>query len=162
MKIIDKIKIYFYISVFFMFLMSVSILFMPSAVEQEVQKGLYLMLIGSTFWISLIIGYVFVILANIKRKKFIMDEYDGNLSMNCHIGIITFFDNLPSSVADVTMIFSFILFIIIDFTSIRYSFVAYVLLAVLVFSLNMHCMLNGRIYKIMKFRGNQTLMNKEM
>lgn len=72
---------------------------MPSAVEYQEQSGIYLVIVGSVFWISAIIGYLFVILANIKRREFITDKYDGNLSMNCRIGIITFFDNVPATVA---------------------------------------------------------------
>lgn len=162
MRIVNRTKIYFYLSVFFLLMMSMSILFMPSAVEHQEQSGTYLILVGSTFWVSAIIGYLFVMLANIKRREFIIDKYDGNLSMNCRIGVITFFDNVPATVADVTMISSFILLVIINFTSMRYSFIVYVLLAMFVFSLNMHCLFNGRIYKVTKFRRVQTSMNKEM
>ena len=109
-------------------------------------------LIGLVFWISAIAGYVMIAMANSERKWFINRKVDGNVKMNCRPGIAEFFSNVPATVADVTMIMSFLLFVIIGFTEWKYEYISYILLFLLVFSLHMHCMFNGRIYKATKYK----------
>lgn len=152
MKSIQKIKRLFCFAVVFQFLMSLSILLMPIAVQMGQQNRRMVVLIGAVFWLSAIAGYVIVAMANSERKRFIRHKVDGNIKMNCRPGIAEFFTNVPATVADVTMIMSFLMFVIIGFTKLRYGYISYILLFLLVFSLHMHCMFNGRIYKATKYR----------
>lgn len=152
MKSIQKIKTFFGFAVVFQFLMSASILVMPTAVQLGQQDRKMTILIGLAFWLSAITGYVLVGVANSERKWFIDYKVDGNVKMDCRSGIAEFFTNVPATIADVTMIMSFIMFVIINFTKWRYEYIAYVLLFLLIFSLNMHCMFNGRIYKTTKYK----------
>lgn len=152
MKSIQKIKRLFWFAVVFQFLMSLSILLMPIAVQMGQQNRRMAVLIGAVFWLSAIAGYVIVAIANSERKRFIRHKVDGNIKMNCRPGIAEFFTNVPATVADVTMIMSFLMFVIIGFTKLRYGYISYILLFLLVFSLHMHCMFNGRIYKATKYR----------
>ena len=152
MKSIQAIKQFFWFAVLFQFLMSVSILLMPMAVQMGQQDRKMTVLIGLVFWISAIAGYVLAAMANSERKWYIKHKVDGNVNMNCRPGIAEFFTNVPATVADVTMILSFLMFVIIGFTEWKYEYVSYILLFLSVFSLHMHCMFNGRIYKTTKYK----------
>ena len=90
--------------------------------------------------------------ANKERIRYISKQPNDDLSMGCRVGIMNFFSNIPSTVADVSMIMSFILFIIIIFTEHNNSYLSYVLLFILILSLNMHGLFNGRIYKTIKIK----------
>ncbi len=152
MRSVRKIKRLFWFAIVFLFMMSASILLMPKAVEMGEQDKSLVALIGMMFWTSAITGYVLIALANSERKWFIYHKVDGDVKMDCLPGIATFFTNVPATVADVTMITSFLVFVVINFTSRRYDYISYVLLFLLVFSLNMHCLFNGRIYKTTKYK----------
>ena len=152
MRSIQKIEQLFWFAIVFQFLMSLSFLFMPMAVQMGQQNRKMTVLIGLVFWLSAIVGYVMVAMANSERKWFIKRKVDGNVKMNCRSGITEFFTNVPATVADVAMIMSFLMFVIIGFTKWRYEYISYVLLFLLVFSLHMHCMFNGRIYKATKYK----------
>lgn len=132
MRSIQKIRRLFWFAVVFIFLMSASILLMPIAVKMGEQDRKMTVLIGVVFWLSAIAGYVLIAMANTERKWFIIRKIDGNVKMNCHPGIATFFTNVPATVFDVTMILSFLMLIIINFTDWRNEYVTYVLLFLMV------------------------------
>ena len=152
MNSIQRIKRLFWLAVMFQFLMSVSILLMPMAVQMGQQDRKMTVWIGLVFWISAIAGYLLIAMANSERKWFINRKVDGNVKMNRRPGFAEFFTNSPATVADVTMILSFLMFVIVGFTEWKYEYISYILLFLLVFSLHMHCMFNGRIYKATKFK----------
>lgn len=152
MNSVYKIKKLYWFAVAFLFLMSASILIMPMAVRMAEEDGIMDVLIGCVFWISAIAGYTLLAIANSERRWFIKYKTDGDIKMGCFPGIISFFTNVPATVADVTMIASCLLFAIISSTSHGNDYVSYVLLFLLVFSLHMHCLFNGRIYKSTKFK----------
>ena len=150
MKNIRKIKLFFWFAVLFQLLMSVSILLMPIAVQMGQQYRKMTILIGLVFWISAIAGYVMTVIANLERKWYIKQKVDGNVKMNCRAGITHFFENVPATIADVIMFMSLLLFVFLRFTEWKYEYISYILLFMLIFSLHMHCMFNGRIYKVIK------------
>lgn len=152
MKSVKKITCLFWLAVVFLLLMSVTILFMPMASKAGENNRQVLMLTGTAFWGSAIIGYMMLIFANAKRKRFLKNEVGTDSKMNCLPGIITFFANVPATIADVVAILSLILTVVINFTNLRYDYISYVLLFLLILSLNMHCLFNGRIYKTTKFK----------
>lgn len=152
MRSINRIKLLFRFAVVFLFLMSGSVLIMPMATKIAEEERSILIFTGLIFWISLIAGYGLLFVANKERKYFIRCKLDGDVRMGCRPGIITFFDNVPATIADVAMIASFVLFVGINFTEQKYGYISYVLLFILGFSLNMHCLFNGRIYKATKFK----------
>ena len=152
MRSIQKIKRLFWFAIASLFMMSASILLIPKAVEMGEQDSRVVVLIGIVFWVSAITGYVLIALANAERRRFIYHKFDGKVKMDCLPGIATFFTNIPATLADVTMMMSFLIFVVINFTSWRYDYISYVLLFLLVFSLNMHCLFNGRIYKTIKYK----------
>ena len=95
MRSIQKIRRLFWFAVVFIFLMSASILLMPIAVRMGEQDRKMTALIGIVFWLSAITGYTLIAMANTERKWFIIRKVDGDVKMNCHPGIATFFTNVP-------------------------------------------------------------------
>lgn len=78
---------------------AISYLLMPAAMrtfENNGSKGSR-MLVGCIFWLPLLLGYILVILANLERKTFIRSRRDGDISMQCHMGVITFFSKYSGS-----------------------------------------------------------------
>lgn len=161
MKNVRKIKRLFWLAVSSLFLMSGTILFMPIASKAGENNRQVLLLIGTVFWISAIAGYTMLLLANSERKWFLKNKVGIDNKMNCLPGIITFFTNVPATIADVVAILSFVLMVIINFTDRRYDYISYVLLFLLVLSLNMHCLFNGRIYKTTKFKRTRRVSGYE-
>lgn len=161
MKNVRKIKRLFWLAVSFLFLMSGTILFMPMVSKTGENNRQVLLLIGTVFWISAIVGYTMLMLANSERKWFLKNKVGIDNKMNCLPGIITFFTNVPATIADVVAILSFVLMVIINFTDRRYDYISYVLLFLLVLSLNMHCLFNGRIYKTTKFKRTRRVSGYE-
>lgn len=149
---INQIKRRYWVSVFSLFCHSATFLLMPFATNNAESNKLLLLIIGLLFWISLIVGYFSLFVANKKRKYFINRKLGGNTSMDCNIGLITFFSSVPATVFDSMMFASIIALIIIYFTGAINHYRTYVMISILVFSLNMHCLFNGRIYKITKYR----------
>lgn len=153
-SIIRRIKVGFWTATVFFLLNALTILIMPAAVgiSQNTDSQVVLILLGSVFWSSLVAAYIIVYLANNNRKYFIVQRLDRDISMGCHMGLITFFDNTPAAIVDTTMFASIIALIILFFSGAINDYITYVVIAILVFTLNMHSMFNGRIYKTTKYR----------
>lgn len=105
--------------------------------------------IGLAFWFFAISGYILLIVANVEFKRI-----SGNLRKNKRSlpGIISFFSNKIAMIADVAVIISIVAFVIICITELRFKYIAFVTLFLLIFSLHMHCLFNGRIYKLIKMK----------
>jgi len=146
MKTIKKINLLFYFSVLSLVFMSSTILIMP-IVDNTVR-----ILLGAAFWIFTVIGYALLVVANFERRWFINNKMDGNVRMDCLPGIATFFDNIPATIADTVMILSFIIFVICTITKLKYEYISYIVLFLLLLSINMHCLFNGRVYKATKIK----------
>ena len=153
MRIIRRIKKYFWASVVCFVLNAACFLFMPYATEQaEITNRTSLFVTGSAFWLTLLAGIVLLVFANLERRDFARTRLDGDYKMGSRVGIITFFDNIPATVFDILMIVSAIastILIITKRSNVQLTFIA---ISILVLSLNMHCLFNGRIYKSTKYK----------
>lgn len=151
---VKAIKTLFWTSVVFLLLNSATFLFMPIAAEftgsGSIQWGSAI--VGIVFWVSIVLGYAFLITANRYRRDFVRDRLDGDLTMGCRIGIITFFSTIPGTIADTLIIAALIAFLVTYLSGNINGYYSYVLLAILSFSLNMHGIFNGRIYKATKYK----------
>lgn len=151
---VKTIKGLFWLSVVLLLLNAITFLFMPIATEATENGSIRwgLMAVGSTFWVSIVLGYAFLIMANVYRREFVRNRLDGDLTMGCRIGIITFFSTIPGAISDTLFIAALMALVITYLRGSINSYLTYVLLAILTFSLNMHCMFNGRIYKATKYK----------
>lgn len=133
---------------------AISYLLMPAAMrtfENGESKGL-LLVVGCLFWLPLLVGYSLVILANSKRKVFIRARLNGDISMQCRVGAVTFFSNTPAIIADAALLSGSIALVIIYFCDVTSRYIAYAMLAIVSFSLNAHGLFNGRIYRTVKYK----------
>lgn len=151
---VSTIKGLFWASVAFLLLNAATFLFMPMAAELSengsIQWGL--MIVGIVFWISIGLGYALLIMANLYRRDFVRNRLDGDFTMGCRMGIITFFSTRPGAIADGLFVAALIAFLIVFLNGNINGYITYVLLALLTFSLNMHGIFNGRIYKATKYK----------
>lgn len=150
MRRIDRLIVYYWVSVVALFIMSAMLLLMPFSVENGQQKPIFVVVVGITFWLSALIGYAFAIAANSVRKQIMHLLSGSHTFLDGKVGVISFFSNIYASIADVILIISFVSFVLINFSELNTSYLAYVFLFLLVFSLNMHCMFNGKIFKMIQ------------
>lgn len=92
---------------------------------------------GTLFWIGLILAIIFSLYLN----KITINKNNDN-----KIALIKFFSNKPAIVFDVLLIVSFIAFVICMIVN-RMSNIAIIIFCIFIFSLEMHCVFNGKNYK---------------
>lgn len=143
MKEAKRVFVLFWISVGFLLLMSATILLMPIGAEAA---GNFSVAIGLVFWISASAGYILLFLVNVKRIN-MMQKSENTVPKGDKPGVLVFFSNTPALTADIMLFSSFLIFIILRFTELKNMYISYIFLFLLIFSLNMHCVFNGRIYK---------------
>ncbi len=152
MNAIKKCRLFFWLSVLFLTLMSGTFLIMQYAVDKGGE--LMIVFVGIAFYVFLIAGYVLVAVANHMRKK-IKTEKSRRKTNNDRMGVITFFANIPAKIFDVIMVVALIGFVIINFTSHKDDYITFVLLSILVLSVNMHSLFNGRIFRVINNQGDK-------
>lgn len=101
-------------------------------------KFIFAYVISTAFWVLFITAIVIqiVLLAKLKDKI-------GSIK---DVGIIKFFNNIFAIVADVSCIVSLISTVILVVTK-NTNIVSFISIAILFFSFEMHCVLNGRKFK---------------
>ena len=158
-----RIRCLFWIAVGLFAIHASSYLLMPVATEfaESRNSNTPLFAIGCIFWSSIVLGYLLIALANTERKNFIRKRLNGDLSMQCHIGAVTFFSNLPATIVDAALFASVVAFAIIYCAGFINRYITYVALAIVSFSLNTHGLFNGRIYKITKYKRLRRVENHE-
>ena len=142
------------LSIFFLTAHATAFVFMPLAAKSmlETTSKMALVVVGIVFWASAILGYLCLFLADSYRRAFIKRRLDGDYSMGCRMGIISFFKTIPGSIADGIFAVSIVAIIIIFFTGNINRFVTHILLALLSLSFNMHGIFNRRIYKAATYK----------
>ena len=137
--------ILFWISVCCFFLMSALFLIMPLNFATKQTKIIDL-LIGVSFWVLMFAGIATqIVLAQIRKKWFIRNRV-RRYPFTKTIGVFSFLKNLPGSIADGVLVVSIIGLIVAVFATDGMGYACYVFVALLVFSLCMHCIFNGNIY----------------
>lgn len=101
---------------------------------------------GILFWLGLIAGYVFLIIVNTHRNQTVKaGKYDLSESkrQKAKPGIICFLSNKYAAVADAAMVLFLILSLVFLFIPALNQGIALVFVSFFLFSLHMHCILNG-------------------
>lgn len=124
-------------------LSSISILLMPIS-SDKAQAGDFKMLyiLGGSFWMLTLMGYIITIILHIKAKRI------TKVNINYKTGVFRFFTNRPAKIADAIFIISIILLLAAHFTIDSSSYIICILLSLLVMSFHMHIVFNSRIYNI--------------
>lgn len=153
MNIIRRIKWFFRISIACFAANAACFLFMPAAVRLErAANRAGLIVLGVVFWLSLLAGIASAVCANLARREFARTRLDGDYRMDSGIGVFGFFGNIPAAVFDVTLILSAAALAAILIIGQSGSELTFAVLSLLVLSLYMHCLFNGRIYKSTKYK----------
>lgn len=142
-----KLKVLYFLSTMFLAIGSASFLFMPIA--RDLSSGTNkapLLINGLMFWVPFILGYVFVFFANIQRKII------NGVKVNGKPGMINFCSNKYATIFDFLLIISFVSLVVLFVLHQGESYITFVVLFLLVLSINMHAMFNGKIFK--------TILNK--
>ena len=129
--------------VVFLLVLSASFLLMPFSMSIDGAINPLIYFSGACFWIGLIGTIGFAISINTLRKS--DKEFQENYANTKRIGIIQFFTNKSAMIADIVMIISLIVLIIVRVLK-GNIILSFILIALFVFSFGMHCMLNGINY----------------
>ena len=156
MQNIRKIRCLLIFTIISFFIMSTDFLLMPISNLITTHNTRWIdILSGIVFWISLISAIVLCLFyiqsCQLWRKQNITDENGHNKRQ---IGLITFFSNPFSIVADAVMCISFFVFIMLMIFTDRTGFICYVDIAFLTFSFCMHCILNGKYFNALFINKN--------
>ena len=141
-----KQKCMFWISAFGFFAMSLSFLFIYQDI-MYIGTSIRKVIAGIVFWVMLIIGIAAQIMLYLSLRKSIKADFT---TKKRKIGLICFFSNRYAAVADLFMTLSVITLIISYAFTDASNYFNYIILSVFVFSLSMHCILNGRKFYYMK------------
>ncbi len=137
--------LWFYISIGSFFLMASTFLLMPTDFRtmnlQFMSYG-----VGIMFWAFLILGIVSQIILTKQRKNWFIRNRIRRFRTKSKSGVITFMQNLPATIADLTLVISIIALIVSIVLTNAMGYTCYIFMALLVFSFCMHCILNGKIY----------------
>ncbi len=137
--------LWLYISIGSFFLMACSFLLMPINFETtNLQFMSYC--VGIMFWVFLILGIVSQIILAKQRKNWFIRNRIRRFRTKSKSGVIAFVQNLPATIADITLVISIIALIVSIVLTNAMGYACYIFMALLVFSFCMHCILNGKIY----------------
>lgn len=138
-----QIRKWLYISVLSSFIYSGTILLMPLASDNSNSNNkVSIMIVGFVFWTFFILTYLSLFFAKKKAKNNKVKPESQN------IGLLKFFSNRLATIVDCVLIMSVIAFIISLFLPYSLSWLVYIILSILVLTLNLHSIFNGKIYRI--------------
>ncbi len=137
---------FFFLSSISFLLMSSTLLVMPFADAWE--SGLRI--VGAAFWFFLMIGFLFNFLSDRAQKAYQQQLPEKTEKTGGRPGLFTFFSNIPAAICDVVL---FIGIFTAVFTglfrpALMTTYAAYVLLFFIALSFCMHCLFNGRKYRL--------------
>lgn len=149
MQNFKRIKKSFWFATIGFSVMSLCVLFMPIASSvSEATNKISLVVVGSVFWLSGIIGLFFMLYVGNERKNYFRKINKDNTIKKVNKN--RFASCLQAKVAGCTMLISFLLFIISLLTNLKYEYISFIILFVLVFSVCMYFVFNGKNYRFIK------------
>lgn len=153
-----RMKVYFYCAFIMLTVFSLTFLIMPFPnIMEGLVRRVMLGIIGSIFWFSGIIGYLFLFLAKSMERRLKKEaekeigkktEKEGEQDIEkkwyekFHI-----YENRPISIADTFFIAAAAVLFILHFSKSQALYIAYIALFVLIFSFNIHLLFGGNLYK---------------
>lgn len=152
MRVIKTIRKQFWLSAGLLTAMSITFLFMPLASELAEQTGDWsVRVLGLFFWLFALTGYLAIAKANDNRKRFLLKRFGRDIQKNFRPGVLCVFSNRFAEVVDIMLIIFVLAFAVSVFTRLRDTYYIIVLLSLLVWAANMHCLFNGRTFRITKY-----------
>lgn len=150
---------------------SVSFLLMSIKNENTSDKlSIYSLIAGIIFWTSMLILIVVQIILSLRMKKWMKKYKIKQFRDASKIGIISFFKNTYAIVADVLMVISLTVLVVLIVVTQGTGYICFIAIAIFVFSFSMHCVLNGKVFyyvinkdellQIVKERANSSLLER--
>lgn len=132
----------------FLALLSVGVLLMPIGINIKDKTLLLMYFSGTAFWTGAI-GTIYMTfkINRYKKSDHGFNELYGN---DKQIGLIHFFQNKEAIIMDISMLLSAVFFIIVKIFNVN-IFLLYIFFSIFIFTFGMHCMLNGKNYKYIKY-----------
>ncbi len=130
------------ISIISFLILAISFLLMPLGGTED--NSVYSMVAGIMFWVSIVIGISAQCVLSGRRKSWNKGHKNLKNKRSQRIGVISFFRNKYAVAADITAIVSLIGLVIALAATQAVGYICYVFISVFVFSLSMHCILNGK------------------
>lgn len=154
MRRIAYIKFRLYVSVVSLRITSLCFILIPfTAIIDSDKKLICNIMISLVFWRSLLLSCTMLVLANNKLRSINKYVTVRRFLGKSKIGIISFCSTDMGKIFDAILILSLIAFLInIIILEDLNEIITYFIISILVFSLSMHCVFNGKIYKITKFK----------
>lgn len=162
MKTIQRIRKRFWLSAALLTAMSATFLFMPLASEMAGKTGGWsIRILGGLFWLLAITGYGTVIRANAGRKKYLQKRFGRDIQEKFRPGVFCFFSNKAAEIVDIMLILFAIAFVVAIATRLSRTYYIFVILSLFIWAANMHCLFNGRIYRITKYEPKERTSNEK-
>lgn len=139
------------LSCLFFLLLAISFMLMPLGNTANADRGLQeetdpmLIFTGGLFWVSLLAGIISQIAVAGVWKKWC--KKNSRNSSHRRVGLLALFQNKPAMVADIALAISLVGFPVTMKLTNGTGYICFVMIAVLVFSFCMHCILNGKIFR---------------
>ena len=128
---------------------SLSVAFMPLANGLKESTPIPMYVDGAVFWLGLLSTLIITIIIN--RRRIRSPIFNQLKSVRKRLGLIHFFQSIEAMIFDITMFLSIIGFILVKLFSDSLQ-LAFIFLAVFIFSFGMHCMLNGTNYQYINYK----------
>lgn len=132
-----------------LFLMSVSVVFMPIVSDYQQAGRIPSILVGILFWTGFIGTIWTAIWINRCRKK------DAHFAKGKQLGLVHFFQNKPASCVDIAMFISLCTLIVTMITIKQLIIIPFAFLAMFIFFFGMHCMLNGICFQYLNYKNRR-------
>lgn len=151
MKNIKVTALFYWLSAVFYLLNAAMLLVMPFVPLFPIAANRkYTLIVGLTFWITLALAIAAIVLAIISRRKFKKANPKAYNASDCRWGVITFFSNVIAIIFDLMFVVAAFALCIMLMLGRFKGYFAFVVLFMLVLSLSMHCLFNGRVFKTIK------------
>lgn len=153
-KLVRKIRIRFWISAALLTVMSASFLLMPIAEAYEGFSQRCLEIVsGLLFWVPAIGGYVTFFVFAGKTLKVAKELHPPSFSKVGKVpGVFKAFSNYPLIITDAVLSVGIIAEAILIYLGRNQGIVAFFLIAIIVWSLNMHCLFSSNVYIATKLK----------
>ena len=162
MRTIQGIRKRFWLAAALLTAMSATFLFMPLASAISAQTGGWsVRVLGAVFWLLAIAGYGTVIRANASRKHYLQKRFGRDIQKKLRPGAFCFFSNKLAEIADIMLILFAIAFAAASATWLSRTYYIFVILSLFIWAANMHCLFNGRIYRITKFEPKERMSDEK-
>lgn len=151
---IRQIRQQFWIAVGLITAMCADILLIPATLRGGQAATFWSTVTAVVFWLLALSGYGFIFAAHRGRRRFLSKQFGRNVQ-KFRPGILCFFANPLAAAADILMIVTVPLLVIVMFSSLQDTYFSVILLSTVIWAVHMHCLFNSRTFRITKYKNKR-------